>query len=131
MKQLLMEANQWNPKLKSKCQSSNKSKKRKVNNKEDIASIIASASSNDAGIIENKKHEHTSDCCQYGRLLHLTKCKETRNEDTHLATLVKKAGYQIYFIPKYRLESISRAGDCLHLSKYRATIVYMLYVPNI
>ena len=94
-----MEADQWTDKLKFTCKKA-KPKKRTLSEM-NIASIIACTSSNDASIIEKKKHTHTSDCCQYGRLLHLTKCKETRDEDTHLAKLVKEAGYQIRFIPKY------------------------------
>ena len=102
IRHILMEADQWIPGLLYTCKKAkSKSKKRKINDKGVIASIIASSTSNEASIAENKKHEHTHDCCQIGRLLHLTKCKETRAEDTHLAKLVKEAGYQILFIPKY------------------------------
>ena len=100
IRHILMEADQWIHGLKRTCKIA-KPKKRKINDKGVIASIIASSTSNEASIAENKKHEHTHDCCQIGRLLHLTKCKETRAEDTHLAKLVKEAGYQILFIPKY------------------------------
>ena len=100
IRHILMEADQWIHGLKRTCKKA-KPKKRKINDKGVIASIIASSTSNEASIAENKKHEHTHDCCQIGRLLHLTKCKETRAEDTHLAKLVKEAGYQILFIPKY------------------------------
>ena len=100
IRHILMEADQWIHGLKRTCKTA-KPKKRKINDKGVIASIIASSTSNEASIAENKKHEHTHDCCQIGRLLHLTKCKETRAEDTHLAKLVKEAGYQILFIPKY------------------------------
>ena len=102
IRHILMEADQWIPGLLYTCKKAkSKSKKRKMNDKEVIASMLDSTTSNEASIAENKKHEHTHDCCQIGRLLHLTKCKETRAEDTHLAKLVKEAGYQILFIPKY------------------------------
>ena len=100
IRHILMEADQWIHGLKHTCKKA-KPKKRKMNDKEVIASMLDSTTSNEASIAENKKHEHTHDCCQIGRLLHLTKCKETRAEDTHLAKLVKEAGYQILFIPKY------------------------------
>ena len=66
----------------------------------------ASRDGQESGDIHTK-HTHTKDCCQYGRLVHLTKCDQApvRLSDTHLAKLTKQAGYRIQFIPKYHCGS--------------------------
>ena len=84
MKQLLMEVGKWAPTLKTKCKPPRHE---------------------DSHAAARTKHTHTIDCCQYGRLLHITDSKKTRLEDTHLARMVKMANYKIMFIPKYHCGS--------------------------
>ncbi len=58
--------------------------------------------SNGAVDASDQAHRHTKDCCQRGRLAHLTKGDiADRYSNTHLTKMTREAGYEIKFIPKY------------------------------
>jgi len=98
MKQVLMETGHWERKLKANCATNKKRKSPADVLKAGFEDAVA------AGAVDasDQAHRHTKDCCQRGRLAHLTKGDiADRYSNTHLTKMTREAGYEIKFIPKY------------------------------